>query len=88
MAPKSILNFPIETEAAQKFWASTHILNQVKAIVAFSLNERNAFDNLQRYGYKLQFRKRVMKAYGKYVNNPSMSGVPFTSGVVNWWSEI
>lgn len=82
------LNYPIETEDAQKFWASSHILNKLKAIIAFSLNEKNAADNLQRYGYKLFFRKRALKAYGKYVNKPSMAGIPFTKGVVKWWEEI
>ncbi|WWV91986.1 hypothetical protein [Escherichia phage PJNS034] len=85
---KTILNFPIETPEAQKFWASPHILNQVKAIIAFSLDESNAADNLQRYGYKLKWRKRALKAYKQYVNNPSMSGVPFSEMGVNWWDEI
>lgn len=84
----SLLNYPIETEEAQKFWASPHTLNQLKAIIAFSLNEKNANDNLRRYGYKLQFRKRALKAYSQYINSPSMSSIPFTSGVVNWWDEI
>lgn len=84
----SILNFPIETKDAQKFWASPHILNQLKAVIAFSLNEKNANDNLMRYGYKYLFRKRALKAYGKYVNKPSMAGIPFSEMKTSWWEEI
>lgn len=75
----SLLNFPITTEEAQKFWASKNIENNVKAIIAFSLNLNNANDNLKRYGYKYLYRQKKIKEYGQYVNNPSMSGIPFTS---------
>lgn len=74
----SLLNFPIETEEAQKFWASKHIENNIKSIIAFSLNLDNANDNLKRYGYRRAYRQRKLEEYGKYVNNPSMSGIPFT----------
>lgn len=83
---KTILNFPIETPEAQKFWASPHISNQAKSIIAFSLNEKNAQDNLRRYGYKLKWRQLAWKEWGKYVNNPSMSGVPFSTQP--WWKEM
>ncbi|WXX18523.1 hypothetical protein TacPo2_68 [Pantoea bacteriophage TacPo2] len=83
---KTILNFPIETPEAQKFWASPHISNQAKSVIAFSLNEKNALDNLRRYGYKLLWRQRAWKAWGQYVNNPSMAGVPFSTDV--WWKEF
>lgn len=86
MPASTILNFPIESAEAKKFWASPHISNQTKAVIAFSLNKKNAMDNLRRYGYKLHWRKRALDAWGKYVNNPSMAGVPYSTGV--WWKEM
>lgn len=72
------LNYPIETEEAQRFWASINKDNKIKAIIAFSLNLDNANHNLRRYGYKNIYRKIKLKEFGEYVNNPSMVGIPFT----------
>lgn len=85
---ETVLNFPIETPEAQKFWASSHISNKAKAIIAFSLDEDNAADNLARYGYRYHWRKRALAGWKQYVNNPSMAGVPFSEMGVNWWQEI
>jgi len=82
------LNYPVETEAALKFWSSNHKANKCKAIIAFSLNMKNANDNLRRYGYALHFRERALKAFASYVNNPSMAGVPYSEMSDPWWTEM
>lgn len=82
------LNYPIETEEAQKFWASNHKCNRVKAIVAFSLNEANANDNLRRFGYPRAFRKRVLDNFSQYVNQPDMKGIPMSDMKDFWWEEM
>lgn len=82
------LNYPIETTEAKKFWASRHLCNRVKAIVAFSLNLDNANDNLRRAGYPRGFRKRAVNAWQHYVNMPDMQKVPFTPLGVPWWDCI
>lgn len=87
-SPLYKLNYPVETEAAYKFWSSNHKSNKVKAIIAFSLNLDNANDNLRRYGYALQFRERALKNFCMYVNNPSMSGVPYTEMTTPWYIDM
>lgn len=81
-------NYPVETDEARAFWASRLKANRCKAIVAFSLNLDNANDNLRRWGYYSQFRRRVLAAFGKYVNQPAMTGIPFSSMSDNWWDEM
>lgn len=80
------LNYPVETEEAQSFWASKHRLNRIKAIIAFSLNIDNANDNLRRAGYSRQYRKRYLETYKCYVNSPSMKIIPF-SDLHDLWFE-
>lgn len=81
-------NFPIISDVAKKFWGSKHIANKVKSIIAFSTDVSNANDNLRRYGYSYHFRKRVLKSYGKYVNNPTMKGIPYSELKDSIWKDI
>lgn len=81
------LNFPVETTEAQAFWASRIKANRFKAICAFSTSLENANDNLRRYGINRSRRKRIITAFGKYVNKPAMSGIPFSDGSTPWWKE-
>ncbi|ELI5583685.1 hypothetical protein MLN87_07370 [Escherichia coli] len=71
-------NYDIETPEAIRFWGSNHVLNRVKSIIAFSLNEDNANDNLRRYGFTFGFRQRCLDHYKKYVNQPTMKNIPFS----------
>lgn len=80
------LNFPIETEEAENFWASRHRLNRIKAIIAFSLNVDNANDNLRRFGYHYDYRQKYLKLYAQYVNSPAMTNVPFSTTEEAWYS--
>lgn len=75
----------IETEEARLFWGSKHKCNKMKSIIAFSSDLDNANDNLRRHGYTLQWRKKAIRAFGKYVNIPSMQGIPFSSLDTPWW---
>ncbi len=84
-SPLYKLNYPIETAEAEKFWSSNLKLNRIKAIIAFSLDLENANDNLRRYGYAKQFRNRALRAFGQYVNTPSMVGIPFSPMSDKWW---
>ncbi|UIW10596.1 hypothetical protein PQC38_gp120 [Aeromonas phage BUCT695] len=79
------LNYPIQTEEAKKFWGSRHKCNRAKAIIAFSLNEENAFDNLRRHGYYHLWRHRAWDAFGMYVNKPDMEGIPFSEMETPYW---
>ena len=79
------LNYPIETPEALSFWASKHLCNRLKAIVAFSTSEANAIDNLRRRGYQPHLRDRAVKAYKPYINNPSMKDIPFSEMGNKWW---
>ena len=89
-APQPIykLNFPIETQLAYDFLHSNHTANKVKFIIAFSTDLKNANDNLRRYGYYRQFRKRALDNFGQYVNNPDMTGIPFSEMKDPWWREM
>ena len=79
------LNFPIETPEAYKFWKSKHKCNHMKAVIAFSTSLENANENMRRDGYSRFWRERAIATYGKYVNNPSMIGIPFTEMETPWW---
>lgn len=87
MTPNNLntLNYPIETEEAKKFWASRHKCNKMKCIIAFSLNLDNANDNLRRFGYTLSWRKKAIRHFGGYVNQPDMAGIPFSEMSTPWW---
>lgn len=87
LAPSNltVLNFPTTTPEAQKFWASKHKCNKAKAIMAFSKDLRNANWNLIQYGYTNSWRSKIFAHYGKYVNQPSMVGIPFTPLSIPWW---
>lgn len=82
------LNYPIETPEAIKLWGSEHVCNRMKAIIAFSLNLENANDNLRRFGYKLQWRKRALAAFGQYVSTPDAIGIPFSEMSDFYWNEM
>ncbi|HHB8426213.1 hypothetical protein [Klebsiella pneumoniae] len=82
------LNFPVETEEAQRFWASKHRLNRIKAIIAFSTDMKNANDNLRRAGYSYMYRQKYLKAYKCYVNSPSMKIVMFSDLQDEWFDPI
>lgn len=82
------LNYPIESEAAKKFWASNNKVNRIKAIIAFSLDLENANANLRRFKFYRQYRKRGLAAFAQYVNNPSMAGIPYSEMTDKWWEEM
>lgn len=84
------LNFPVETEEAKKFWSSKHKANRMQAIIAFSLDEKNANDNLRRYGYKLGWRKKAIKKFTGKWNKPGMSNTDFTFYELStpWWEAM
>lgn len=82
------LNFPIETDEAKKFWASQHRCNRAKSIIAFSLNLENANDNLRRWNFRRHFRRRALAAFGQYVAQPAMTGIPFSEMEDLWWDEM
>lgn len=73
------------TNESQRFFESHHILNKVKAVIAHSFDLENANDNLRRMGISLGRREKFLKAFGKYVNNPKMPGVPFSDLSDLWW---
>lgn len=79
------LNYPIETELQKKFWGSKHKCNKMKSIIAFSTDLFNANDNLRRYGYTYAWRKKALRAFGLYINTPSMVGIPFSELSDTWW---
>lgn len=87
-SPLYKLNYPVETPEALAFWSSRFKANRIKAIIAFSLNESNANDNLRRFNYPRQFRRRALAAFIQYVNQPSMSGIPLSDGSKTWWEEM
>ncbi|EMD5616197.1 hypothetical protein VRM59_004478 [Salmonella enterica] len=74
------------TAESQRFFKSEHILNRVKAIIAHSYDLENANNNLRRSGITRGKRERFLKAFGKYVNDPKMPGVPY-SQLSNLWYE-
>lgn len=85
------LNYPIETEQAQKFWASKSKVNKCLAIIAFSYDEHNALMNLRRVGgYPYIFRKyHAWNNLGCYVNNPHMANIPFHNiDEMPWWEAM
>ncbi|HDU5574526.1 TPA: hypothetical protein RFV54_001059 [Klebsiella aerogenes] len=82
------LNFPIETEQAQLFWASYHKLNRVKAIIAFSLDEDNANDNLRRFGFTRGFREICLKKYKQHIGDHKMLNIPYSVIASEWYKEI
>lgn len=81
----NVLNYPIETEEAKRFWASEHKCNEALAIICFSLDLENANDNLRRYGYKYFWRKKALENFGAYVNHPTMYGVQFFDPNIPYW---
>lgn len=82
------LNFPVTTDEARKFWASQHKLNRVKAIIAFSLSESNANDNLRREGFPRGFRELAVVKYKNYIGQHDMKNVPFSALSDLWYKEI
>lgn len=84
-----IPNFQITTEKAKEFWGSRHKLNRAKAIIAFSLDADNANDNLRRAGYANLWRKRLLRNFKQYVNDPQMNNIPFSPvNGLPWWEEL
>ena len=79
------LNFPIETPEAYTFWASKHKCNRIKAIVAFSYDVQNANDNLRRHGLPFGQRLRALRSFSAFINNPSMTNVPFSEAETPWY---
>ncbi|MGL5015957.1 MAG: hypothetical protein ACRC6V_17015 [Bacteroidales bacterium] len=78
--------YPIETEAAYKFWGSRHVCNRVKAIISFSTDIEDALLNLRRHGFtSYHFRKRATDTWGSWVARPDMDTIPFTPLGVDWW---
>ncbi|QDH46935.1 hypothetical protein LAh9_1 [Aeromonas phage LAh_9] len=81
----TILNYPIKTEEAKRFWASKHKCNKAKAIMAFSKDLQNANWNLIQYGYTNSWRDKIFAHYSQYVNQPEMTSIPFTPINIPWW---
>lgn len=79
------MSYPIETPEAYKFWGSRHKCNRLKAIVAFSMNIKDANYNLRRFGYNAHLRLRALLAYQQFVAQPDMVRVPFTPASIPWW---
>lgn len=81
----TVLNYPITTPEAERFWGSKHRSNKVKSIIAFSLDKNDANNNLRRYGYTYLYRQKALKHYGVYVNDPEMATIPFSKLSDPWW---
>ncbi|EGJ3141395.1 hypothetical protein IGV50_004419 [Salmonella enterica subsp. enterica serovar Newport] len=75
------------SDESQRFFESEHILNKVKAIIAHSFDLENANDNLRRAHIPRGKRERFLKAFGKYVNDPKMPGVPYSQLSDLWYEE-
>lgn len=92
--PMHKYSFPIETPEAYKFWASRHLCNRVKAIIAFSRTKNDALRNLRNGLPKdfnhnnHHFRRRAVEAWQNFLNQPDMKNVPFTPLGVDWWDCI
>ena len=92
--PMHKYSYPIETEEAKKFFASRHICNRVKAIVAFSRNPEDALRNLRNNLPKKfnhnnnHFRRRAVLAFQNYINQPDMKNIPFSPLEIPWWDCI
>lgn len=84
----TVYNRPNKTALAEKFWASKHVCNHTKAIIAFAFDMKNANDSLRRYGYTRGWRTKALYHYGKYVNKPDMAGIPFTELSTPWYNEM
>lgn len=78
-------NYPVETEEAQKFWASNHKCNRMKATIAFSFDLSNANTNLKRAGYSFLWRQKALYNFAQYVNQPDMQNIPLTPMETPWW---
>lgn len=81
----NIFNYPIETPEAIEFWKSEHKCNTAKAFVAFSLDYDNFIQITKRHGYTREWRERMWDAFGLYVNNPDMVGIPFSEIDTPYW---
>lgn len=89
LPPMHKMPFPVETKEAQKFWASRHICNRVKAIISFSRDTDEALINLRRYGFtSYHFRKRCVDTWGLWVAKPEMNTIPFTPLGIEWYECI
>lgn len=77
--------FPVETPEAQRFWASRHKSNRMKAIIAFSVDKASALNNLRRYGYSRAWRNKAWVAYSKYVNDPAMLTTHYSTTSEPYW---
>lgn len=81
----SLHGYSIKTVDAYRFWTSNHKCNILKAIIAFSIDAKEANSNLRRMGYSNIHRKKALAALSVYINNPSMSNIPFSTGKEKWW---
>ncbi|WPH64812.1 hypothetical protein [Vibrio phage vB_VpaP_SJSY21] len=81
-------NYPAETPEAVKFWGSRHAANTAKAYVAFSLDKVNFIEITKRAGFSRAWRDRMWEAFGQYVNQPDMVGIPFSEMSDPWWEEM
>ena len=78
----------IVTPLAEKFFASNHKCNRMKAHAAFSTSVAVYNDRLRSAGYSLGWRNRAIKAYTKYINNPSMTGIPYSELDSKYYIEM
>ncbi|WP_192545490.1 hypothetical protein [Enterovibrio baiacu] len=81
----TILKTPITTPEAERFWASRHKCNKMKAVIANSETLDGANSALRRRGYTRAWRKKALSAFGKYINKPTMAGIPFSELSQPWW---
>lgn len=83
------LPFPIETKEAQKFWASSHLCNRMKAIISFSETPEQAMALMRCLeGWSYHLRKRALTKFGVHVNNPSMLNTIFSELSTPWYEEL
>ena len=84
------LPFPVVTREAQKFWASKHICNRVKAVISFSRNREEALRLMRIYvpGKPHHFRERAWNAWKLYVGLHEMDKIPYSEMEDKWWDCI
>ena len=87
MAGKNVVQPYITTPEAARFWASRNICNKLKAIIAFSPDDKAALNNLRLYGFRRGYRELAVKVFGQYAGKPGMETVPFTNGACHLWDE-
>ncbi|WNC74063.1 hypothetical protein RGQ13_08725 [Thalassotalea psychrophila] len=84
----SHLYYPITTPEAEAFWSSEHKCNTAKAYCAFSPTAAQCNELLKKAGYTAEWRKRVLLAFGQYINDPEMLTIPLSDTDDLYWEEM